>query len=56
MLFVSAPLIMLALFADKVPVIPATLGADQVYVVLVGTIFPVPFVGAIEKEFEEQIV
>ena len=55
MLFVSVPLIMLALFADKAPVIPEILGADQLYVVLLGTIFPDPFVGVIEKEFEEQI-
>jgi hypothetical protein len=54
-LFVSVPLIMLALFADKAPVIPEILGADQLYVVLLGTIFPDPFVGVIEKEFEEQI-
>ncbi len=56
MLFVSVPLIMLALFADKVPVIPETLGADHEYVVPVGTMFPAPLVGVKENEFEEQIV
>jgi hypothetical protein len=53
--FVSVPLIVFKLFPDKAPVIPGILGADQLYVVLVGTRFPDPFVGVIEKEFEEQI-
>jgi hypothetical protein len=53
--FVSVPLIVFKLFPDKAPVIPGILGADHEKVVLLGTMLPPPFVGAIEKEFPEQI-
>jgi hypothetical protein len=53
---VSEPVIVAAELPEEVPVIPLTVGADHEYVVPVGTIFPVPLVGAILNDPAEQIV
>jgi hypothetical protein len=53
---VSEPVIVAAELPEAVPVIPLTVGADHEYVVPVGTIFPVPFIGVILKDPAEQIV
>ena len=45
-----------ALEPDVVPVIPVTDGADHVYVVPAGTMFPEPFAGATVNVEPEQIV
>ncbi|CAA9203094.1 hypothetical protein FLACOL7796_04603 [Flavobacterium collinsii] len=48
--------IFVALVPEVIPVIPATTGADQLYVVPEGIIFPPPLVGVTTKLFPEQIV
>ena len=54
-MFVKVPEIEAAFVPEAVPVIPATVGADQEYVVPVGTILPEPFVGASVNVDPEQL-
>ena len=52
----SVPEIFIALEPRRVPVIPATLGAGQVYRVVVGTTLPaIPFTGVTKNISPEQI-
>ena len=53
-MFVNVPEILEAEVPAAVPVIPATVGADHVYDVPVGTIFPDPFVGLTVNGVPEQ--
>jgi hypothetical protein len=53
--FIKVPEIEAAFVPEPVPVIPANVGADQEYVVPVGTILPEPFVGASVNADPEQL-
>jgi hypothetical protein len=53
--FTNVPEILLAAVPNAIPVIDAELGADHVYVVPVGTIFPLPLAGETVNDEPEQI-
>jgi len=54
--FVNVPEIVEADEPEAIPVIVAEEGADHEYVVPVGTILPLPFVGVTVNDVPEQIV